>query len=168
MWNGKRAEIRKWEKLAPKKQKTALSPEMGKNGPNMTKNGNMTPNPFSGHFWAILFRQFRAEGLFQHIQSLFMKGSFPLETGWRYLPVGYRFQPLGPSLVTTHPSDAVARGPLFHSMALRGPAVILFTSRDTCSDSIAKLFRACFYGEGVSHNYCAIRCKTGYRTDVPV
>ena len=49
---------------------------------------------------------------------------------------------------------------------LRGPAAILFISRDTCSDSIAKLFRACF--NGVSHNYRAIRCKMGYRTDVPV
>ena len=49
---------------------------------------------------------------------------------------------------------------------LRGPAAILFISRDTCSDSIAKLFRACFYG--VSHNYRAIRCKMGYRTDVSV
>ena len=29
---------------------------------------------------------------------------------------------------------------------LRGPAAILFISRDTCSDSIAKLFRACFHG----------------------
>ena len=28
---------------------------------------------------------------------------------------------------------------------LRGPAAILFISRDTCSDSIAKLFCACFY-----------------------
>ena len=35
--------------------------------------------------------------------------------------------------------------------ALRGPATILLISRDACSDSIAKLFRACFYG--VSHNY---------------
>ena len=52
------------------------------------------------------------------------------------------------------------------SCVLRGPAAILFISRDTCSDSIAKLFRACFYG--VSHNYRAICCKTGYRTDVPV
>ena len=50
--------------------------------------------------------------------------------------------------------------------ALRGPAAILFISRDTCSDSIAKLSRACFHG--VSHNYRAIRCKMGYRTDVPV
>ena len=49
---------------------------------------------------------------------------------------------------------------------LRGPATILFISRDTSSDSIAKLFRACFCG--VSHNYRAIRCKMGYRTDVPV
>ena len=49
---------------------------------------------------------------------------------------------------------------------LRGPVVILFISRDTCSDSIAKLFRACFCG--VSHNYRAICCKMGYRTDVPV
>ena len=29
---------------------------------------------------------------------------------------------------------------------LRGPVVILFISRDTCSDSIAKVFRACFVG----------------------
>ena len=50
--------------------------------------------------------------------------------------------------------------------SLRGPAAILFVSRNTCSDSIAKLFRACFYG--VSHNYRAICCKMGYRTDVPV
>ena len=49
---------------------------------------------------------------------------------------------------------------------LRGPAAILFISRDTCSDSIAKLFRACFCG--VSHNFRAICCKMGYRTDVPV
>ena len=49
---------------------------------------------------------------------------------------------------------------------LRGPAAILFISRDACSDSIAKLFRACFYG--ISHTYRAIRCKMGYRTSVPV
>ena len=49
---------------------------------------------------------------------------------------------------------------------LRGPAAILFILRDACSDSIAKLFRACFYG--VSHNYRAICCKMGYRTDVPM
>ena len=49
---------------------------------------------------------------------------------------------------------------------LRGPEAILSISRDTCSDSIAKLFRACFCG--VSHNYRAICCKMGYRTDVPV
>ena len=50
---------------------------------------------------------------------------------------------------------------------LRGPVAILFIiSRDTCSDSIGKLFRACFCG--VSHNYRAIRCQMGYRTDVPV
>ena len=47
---------------------------------------------------------------------------------------------------------------------LRGPVAILFISRDTCSDSIAKLFRACFCG--VSHNYRAICCKMGYRTDM--
>ena len=49
---------------------------------------------------------------------------------------------------------------------LRGPAAILFISRDICSDSIAKLFRARF--NGVSRNYRAIRSKMGYRTDVPV
>ena len=43
---------------------------------------------------------------------------------------------------------------------------MLFISRDTCSDSIAKHFRACFYW--VSHNYCVICCKMGYRTDVRV
>ena len=47
-----------------------------------------------------------------------------------------------------------------------GPAAILFISRDTCSDSIAKLFRACFHG--VSHKNRAICSKMGYRTDVPV
>ena len=52
------------------------------------------------------------------------------------------------------------------SSELRGPVAILFISRDTCSDSIAKLFRACFCG--VSHNDRAICCKMGYRTDVPV
>ena len=49
---------------------------------------------------------------------------------------------------------------------LRGPATILFISRKTCRDSVAKVFRACFYG--VSHNCRTIRCKMGYRTDVPV
>ena len=48
--------------------------------------------------------------------------------------------------------------------ALRGPAATLFISRDTCNDSIAKLFCVCFCG--VSHNYRAIRCKMGYRTNV--
>ena len=54
----------------------------------------------------------------------------------------------------------------YHDPGLRGPAAILFISRDTCSDSIAELFRACFCG--VSHNYRAVRCKMGYRTDVAV
>ena len=31
-------------------------------------------------------------------------------------------------------------------LGLRGPAAILFISRDACSDSIANLFRACFKG----------------------
>ena len=43
---------------------------------------------------------------------------------------------------------------------------MLFISRNTCSNSAAKLFRACFYG--VSQNYRAIRRKMGYRTDVSV
>ena len=54
----------------------------------------------------------------------------------------------------------------FPDSPLRGPAAILFISRDTRSDSIAKLFRACFYG--VSRSYRAICCKMGYRTNVPV
>ena len=49
---------------------------------------------------------------------------------------------------------------------LRGPATTLFISRDACSDRIAKLFGACVCG--ISHNYRAICCKMGYRTDVPV
>ena len=53
-----------------------------------------------------------------------------------------------------------------HGFHLRDPTAIPFISRDTCSDSIAKLSRGCFYG--VSHNYRAISCKLGYRTDVPV
>ena len=60
---------------------------------------------------------------------------------------------------------------------LRGPVAILFISRDTCSDSIAKLFRACFCGgiaqlsrdtlqNGVSHRYVCVKLSTkgGYRT----
>ena len=54
----------------------------------------------------------------------------------------------------------------YQSLTLRGPAAIIFISRDTRSDSIAKLFRACFYW--VSHNYRAICCKIGYRRNVPV
>ena len=52
----------------------------------------------------------------------------------------------------------------------RAQQLFLFISRDTCSDSIAKLFRVCFFlfFNGVSHNYRAIRCKMGYRTGVPV
>ena len=34
----------------------------------------------------------------------------------------------------------------FQSQNLRGPVAILFISRDTLSDSIAKCFRACFPG----------------------
>ena len=45
-------------------------------------------------------------------------------------------------------------------VTLRGPAAIL------CSDSITELF--CAFLKGVSHNYRAICCKIGYRTDVPV
>ena len=44
-------------------------------------------------------------------------------------------------------SDSIAK--LF-----RACSAILFISRDAVSDSIAKLFRACFYGE--SHNYRVI------------
>ena len=60
--------------------------------------------------------------------------------------------------------------------SLRGPVAILFISRDTRSDSIAKLFRACFYGvsqllrdmlqDGVSHRCACVKLSTkgGYRT----
>ena len=46
-----------------------------------------------------------------------------------------------------------------------GPAATLFISRDACSNSIAKLFCACFYG--ISQNYRAVPCKMAYRTAVP-
>ena len=49
---------------------------------------------------------------------------------------------------------------------LRGPAAIFLISRDPCSDSIAKLFCACFNGgTALIAPYVA---KMGYRTDVPV
>ena len=54
---------------------------------------------------------------------------------------------------------------------LRGPAAILFISRDACSDSIAKLFHACFCGgiaqlprdtlqNGVSHRCVCVKLST--------
>ena len=54
---------------------------------------------------------------------------------------------------------------------LRGPAAILFISRDTCSDSIAKRFRAChLWGiaqlsrdtlqNGVSHGCVCVKLST--------
>ena len=46
----------------------------------------------------------------------------------------------------------------------RGLVAIPFTSRDACSDSIAKLF--CVSFNGASHNYCAMCCKMRYHTDV--
>ena len=59
---------------------------------------------------------------------------------------------------------------------LRGPAAILFISRNTCSDSIAKEFGACFCGgiaqlsrnmlqKGVSHRCVCVKLSTkaGYR-----
>ena len=70
-----------------------------------------------------------------------------------------------------HHEGQFPRGPLFHTCALRGPAAILFISRDTCSDSIAKLFRACFNGgiaqlssdtlqNGVSHKCPCVKLST--------
>ena len=53
------------------------------------------------------------------------------------------------------------------SHGLRGPTAMLFMSRATFSDSIAKLLLACFFN-GISHNYRAMCCKMGYRTDMPV
>ena len=55
---------------------------------------------------------------------------------------------------------------------LRGPAAIPFISRDTCSDSIAKLFCACFCGgiaqlsrdtlqNGVSHRCACVKLSAG-------
>ena len=55
---------------------------------------------------------------------------------------------------------------LLDEAGLRGLPAILFISRDTCSNNIAKLFYACFCG--VSHDYRVMRYKMGNRTDVPV
>ena len=55
---------------------------------------------------------------------------------------------------------------IIHAHSLRGPSAILFTLCDTCSDSLAKLFRACFHW--LSHICHAIGCRMGYHTDVPV
>ena len=65
----------------------------------------------------------------------------------------------------------------FLNGGLRGPVAILSISRDTCSDSIAKSFRACFCGgiaqlsrdmlqDGLSHKYASVKLSTkgGYRT----
>ena len=71
--------------------------------------------------------------------------------------------------IPSRSSQKTSKGSTAHTHPtgpLRGPAAILFISRDPCSDSIAKLFCACFYG--VSHNYRAIRSTMGYRTDVSV
>ena len=65
-----------------------------------------------------------------------------------------------------HTGDVSRNSRTFLMFGLRGPAAILLISRDTCSDSIAKRFRAWFYW--VSHNCRAICSKMGYRTDVPV
>ena len=74
--------------------------------------------------------------------------------------------PVAPAIYPLNSFQASCRKDPVACRFIRGPAAILFISRDTCSDSIAKIFRACFCG--VSHNYRAIRCKMGYRTDVSV
>ena len=56
--------------------------------------------------------------------------------------------------------ETLAFGKRFNQgWGLRGPAAMLFISRDTCSDASATLFHDCFHG--VSHNYRAICCKWG-------
>ena len=72
--------------------------------------------------------------------------------------------PLSPFQYVLAPSITSSECLVGSDSDLRGPAAILFISRDTCSDSIANLFRACFCG--VSHSYRTICCKMGYRTDV--
>ena len=70
-------------------------------------------------------------------------------------------EPLLMAMAQVHPSLKRGIGVgRCQGRGLRGPAAILFISRDTCSDSIAKLFCACFYGVFL-HNYRAIRCKNG-------
>ena len=52
--------------------------------------------------------------------------------------------------------------------SLRGPAAILFISRDACSDSITEMFSARFCGGYRTVNYRAICRKVGCRRDAPV
>ena len=53
------------------------------------------------------------------------------------------------------------------NLMVRGPAEILFISRTTCSDSIAKLFSV-FMGHRTLIARCVAKWHMGYRTDVPV
>ena len=89
------------------------------------------------------------------------------------LPIGAGLQPIGISVYMLQ----VPVENHFWRHGLRGPAAILFISRDTCSDSIAKLFCACFlWGiaqlshdtlqKGVSHGCACVKLSTkgGYRT----
>ena len=67
--------------------------------------------------------------------------------------------------------DSQRRGSIREPRDLRGPAAILFISSDTCSDSTAKLFSACFSGgiaqlsrdtlqNGVSHRCACVKLTT--------
>ena len=77
---------------------------------------------------------------------------YPLEGGG----VSHRCFACSPRGKRSEKGEGVSH-PIGLVKTLRGPAATLFISRDTFSDSIAKLFRACF--PGVSHKYRAICCK---------
>ena len=89
----------------------------------------------------------------------YKQGSEPCRPRRSLSPTG-SYPHLGRVLVRTPmgwPSSEELQGPLDVRWPLTGPVAILYISRDTFSDSIAKIVRACF--PGVSHKYRAICCK---------
>ena len=72
------------------------------------------------------------------------------------------------SPLKTLKKEKVKAFPLSSTDGLRGPAAILFISRDACSDSIAKLYLVLVFFVGYRTIVCAMCVKMGYRTDVSV
>ena len=128
-------------------------------------------------FVAFLVSSFSISLSFSPCVSLFP--AFPWHLGTPKQPTkwGYRKKTSRPSFSARNSRAGDGCANSMGAWNLRGPVAILFISRDTCSDSIAKLLRALFCGgiaqlsrdmlqNGVSHRcVCAIvSTKGGYRT----